>query len=86
MPWRGRRSAVKWRPRWRAPVNRNQLGELPGLTRRRPTGDLVYGHQAYRNSVVYEPSHLLAWCRLDELNTNSCRALLDKSQHPGSAP
>ncbi len=46
----------------------------------------TYGHQALRNSVLYAPSHLLAWCRLDELNTNSCRAVLDKSQHPSSAP
>jgi hypothetical protein len=49
-------------------------------------GDEVYGYQVHRNSVVYAPSHLLAWCRSDELNTNSCRAPLDKSQHLGSAP
>ncbi len=49
-------------------------------------GDEDYGHQAYRNLVVYAPPDLLAWCRLHELNTNAYRALLDKSQHLGSAP
>jgi protein-L-isoaspartate O-methyltransferase len=45
--------------------------------------------KAYANRplpIGYAPSHLLAWCRLDELNTNSCRALLDKFQNLGSAP
>jgi hypothetical protein len=56
------------------------------LTRLGHSGDEDCGHQAYQNTVVYAPSDLLAWCRLDELNTNSCRAILDKSQRLGSAP
>ncbi len=62
------------------------FGEGLKLTHSRTTSDEVYGHPAYRNSGFVAPSHLLAWCRLDELNTNSHRAIFDKFQNLGSAP